>query len=665
MGAYISGTTSAGIFRNVTITTTGGHANGLSGSGLIEADGVSISTNGSEAYGLSLERNSHLTFSNGSIHTTGIVASGVHQSDHGSNYLYLENTAVVTEGAEADGILMASGTSGHKTLIIDGGSINAGRTALSANKNPSIASADLLRTFSGTYDITIKGGASLTGQVAALDITSIRTGTDSSGTLEDVDMPVSISIDVEDNSKLIGDVNLRGSSAGTFNMSGGSLLTGNVNIIDASNGNVNLNHSVITGDIITGHNATLNVNLDNQSQLTGNVNGGDGAVLTVRLENSSTMAGNITASGTSDILLYLNNHSRHTGNIADSSNGILDIYLANDSHGKGNWQHGNLTMDNTSTWEFTSGTSIIDNLNNDGKIIFGVNTDDGTHATLDVTGTASGTGQIDVSVSGTTTISDTERDLILNDLVQGNGKGAWDLGEMDWGLIVVTPTTAPDGSIYTTNDGKLSTAGNIAVGLISAQKGSWFAQQNSLLKRMGEIRLLNDAYTQTLAGKDDKAVTLSAENIMDNIWIRAYGQQLNFSASVTGQAFKQYVYGTDIGTDHKFTLNNSNVLYTGIFAGYGAADTDHRHNGSKSDLSNYYAGLYGSWLNNSGWYLDATLKAQYTNNSLNGSNGVTSFTGSYNNWSVGGSIELGKQFKFQDDWFIEPQFQANYVHILA
>ncbi|MDR2463771.1 MAG: autotransporter outer membrane beta-barrel domain-containing protein, partial [Verrucomicrobiales bacterium] len=39
--------------------------------------------------------------------------------------------------------------------------------------------------------------------------------------------------------------------------------------------------------------------------------------------------------------------------------------------------------------------------------------------------------------------------------------------------------------------------------------------------------------------------------------------------------------------------------------------------------------------------------------------------GSYNNWSVGGSIELGKQFKFQDDWFIEPQFQANYVHILA
>jgi outer membrane autotransporter protein len=32
---------------------------------------------------------------------------------------------------------------------------------------------------------------------------------------------------------------------------------------------------------------------------------------------------------------------------------------------------------------------------------------------------------------------------------------------------------------------------------------------------------------------------------------------------------------------------------------------------------------------------------------------------------VGGSLELGKRFTFADAWFIEPQLQANYLHLLA
>jgi outer membrane autotransporter protein len=187
----------------------------------------------------------------------------------------------------------------------------------------------------------------------------------------------------------------------------------------------------------------------------------------------------------------------------------------------------------------------------------------------------------------------------------------------------------------------------------------WFAQQNSLLKRMGELRYGARASRPPAGG------TPALHNLIDNLWLRSYGQQLNVGSQVSGKAYEQLIYGVDLGTDHKFTISADSDLYLGVYAGYGRSDIDYRTPGADGELNSYYGGLYATWLHSSGFYIDATVKAASVNNNLKAPYGTTQLTASYSDVNLGGSLELGKKFTFADAWFIEPQFQVNYLHILA
>ncbi|MDR1145445.1 MAG: autotransporter outer membrane beta-barrel domain-containing protein, partial [Verrucomicrobiales bacterium] len=187
----------------------------------------------------------------------------------------------------------------------------------------------------------------------------------------------------------------------------------------------------------------------------------------------------------------------------------------------------------------------------------------------------------------------------------------------------------------------------------------WFAQQNSLLKRMGELRYGARA-SRPLAGE-----TPALHNLIDNLWLRSYGQQLNVGSKVSGKAYEQLIYGVDLGTDHNFTLSTDSDLYLGVYAGYGRSDIDYRTPGADGELNSYYGGLYATWLHSSGFYIDATVKAASVDNDLKAPYGNTQLTANYSDVNIGGSLEIGKKFTFSDGWFIEPQFQVNYLHILA
>ncbi|MDR1145751.1 MAG: autotransporter outer membrane beta-barrel domain-containing protein, partial [Verrucomicrobiales bacterium] len=115
----------------------------------------------------------------------------------------------------------------------------------------------------------------------------------------------------------------------------------------------------------------------------------------------------------------------------------------------------------------------------------------------------------------------------------------------------------------------------------------------------------------------------------------------------------------------KFTISADNDLYLGVFAGYGRSDLDYRTPGTDGERNRYYGGRYATWLHSSGFYIDATVKAASVNNDLKAPYGNTQLTASYSDVNIGGSIEIGNKFTFADDWFIEPQLQVNYLHILA
>ncbi|MDR1303637.1 MAG: autotransporter outer membrane beta-barrel domain-containing protein, partial [Verrucomicrobiales bacterium] len=106
-------------------------------------------------------------------------------------------------------------------------------------------------------------------------------------------------------------------------------------------------------------------------------------------------------------------------------------------------------------------------------------------------------------------------------------------------------------------------------------------------------------------------------------------------------------------------------LYLGVYAGYGRSDIDYRTPGTDGELNSYYGGLYATWLHSSGFYIDATIKAASVDNNLKAPYGSSQLTANYNDVNLGGSLEIGNKFTFSDAWFIEPQFQVNYLHILA
>jgi tracheal colonization factor len=225
--------------------------------------------------------------------------------------------------------------------------------------------------------------------------------------------------------------------------------------------------------------------------------------------------------------------------------------------------------------------------------------------------------------------------------------------------LVVTPNA--DGTINIKQDG-VSTVGAVLNSAIAVHQGAWFAQQNSLLKRLGELRFNAETQTITTGGSDKEiSTTTISELLLNNVWIRSYGQQLNVGGKVAGKAYEQLVYGVDVGTDHALVLDNSNTLHVGGFLGYGASDLDFRTPGAKGTISSYYGGLYATWLHDSGWYADATFKVASVDNELN----TATISANFHDVNIGGSIEVGKKFTFSGDWFLEPQAQINYLHILA
>jgi outer membrane autotransporter protein len=386
----------------------------------------------------------------------------------------------------------------------------------------------------------------------------------------------------------------------------------------------------------------------------------DNSTTTVTINGGSGIIGDVTNSGSGALTVNIDNSSL-TGDITNGGDGSLTINLDNNSYGKGGWNGGNLSLEGGSTWDFSGTHSTLDNLDNNGTLTTDLNTDSGEGGKIVITATGSGTGTIHIDTTGNGTGNP---DKLINDLVVNPGPD-WKWDYMDWGLEeLIKSGTNADGSNHFTQQGN-SVAGAVLNSSAALQQTMWFAQQNSLLKRMGELRFNHDNPV-TLSGKDDKAVTtLDADSLIENLWIRSYGQQLNVGGKVSGHSYEQMVYGMDLGTDHKFTLDNHNDLYLGVYAGYGRSDVDYRVAGAEATLDSYYGGIYATWLHDSGLYVDVTFKAAGVDNELKAPYGSNQLTANYNDLNLGGSIEIGKKFTFRDDWFIEPQLQVNYLHLLA
>lgn len=248
---------------------------------------------------------------------------------------------------------------------------------------------------------------------------------------------------------------------------------------------------------------------------------------------------------------------------------------------------------------------------------------------VDVDGTNTGTADGEASFHGSTDVRMRKAVVQAGD-AEGNHKEDW--------FLVYDYSKDPSGDV---NDTGKSILGISDISLL------WFTQTDTLTRRMGDLRM-----NGPLSG-----------NWVDNFWIRSYGSRYNVGSGATGSSYRDYVYGSDIGVDRGWQLDPHNRLYTGLFAGYGGARKDFRAPGAKGDTDSFYFGGYGTWINRHGYYVDLVVKAQHLYHDFRAyDESFNRTSGDYTQWAAGSSIEVGKMFRFKNDWFIEPQLQLNYFH---
>ncbi|MFG6206663.1 autotransporter outer membrane beta-barrel domain-containing protein [Pseudomonas retamae] len=180
----------------------------------------------------------------------------------------------------------------------------------------------------------------------------------------------------------------------------------------------------------------------------------------------------------------------------------------------------------------------------------------------------------------------------------------------------------------------LSKGANAAIAAHTAGASLWGAQMNALVKRLGELRM----------GEDD-----------GGIWSRAIGKRLEVSEH-SSRAYAQDISGVEIGADKAFAVDGGKLYVGGMF-GTARADLDFGE-GASGNIESRMLGVYATWLNDNGVYVDSVLKySRFDNEIKTPSNLGQAVKGSYNSNGIGVNVEVGKRIKLPDGWFVEPQAQ--------
>jgi len=136
-----------------------------------------------------------------------------------------------------------------------------------------------------------------------------------------------------------------------------------------------------------------------------------------------------------------------------------------------------------------------------------------------------------------------------------------------------------------------------------------------------------------------------------NVWGHYTTSHSNVE-DTAGAGYGMNVNGVTIGADKSNEATNS-VTTLGAFFSYSHSDVDFDRGGD-GNVDSYSAGVYTSYLHNSGFYFDGVLKANHFGNEINGrmTSGAAAH-GDYNTTGIGAHLQGGKYFYFGQT-FIAP-----------
>jgi outer membrane autotransporter protein len=262
----------------------------------------------------------------------------------------------------------------------------------------------------------------------------------------------------------------------------------------------------------------------------------------------------------------------------------------------------------------------------------------------------------------------TDRAVFKYYVVHGNGSSATPNPD-DWYLVradrivrdqVTRADHLPAGSVNTpvglSPVDALSNAANAAIGTYAASVPLFYADMDTLIQRLGELRFLPGDDRASVDSNGKAVLSAHPEETYSTIgtWVRGFGNGMHINDQVS-RAFDQNAGGFQLGADKRFAALQAD-LYLGGFLSYFNASRGFLDGGDGSTNA-ISVGTYATWINPKGWYADLVLKYtqlwNYFHTPL--SDGSVS-TGDYSIPSLGGSLEVGKRFDV-GKFFIEPQAQ--------
>lgn len=165
----------------------------------------------------------------------------------------------------------------------------------------------------------------------------------------------------------------------------------------------------------------------------------------------------------------------------------------------------------------------------------------------------------------------------------------------------------------------------------------WRAENNDLMKRMGDLRLSEDE---------------------SGIWAKYYGGKYSMDAQNTDLNLKYNAY--QVGYDKEV----GNGWKAGVALSYN--DGNSSYGNGRADIKGTSLGLYGTWQGDSGQYLDLIAKYTRLENEFDVRNTYGhKLNGDYKTWGASLSAEYGKRFEGKNGLYVDPSLELTVGRIAA
>ena len=165
----------------------------------------------------------------------------------------------------------------------------------------------------------------------------------------------------------------------------------------------------------------------------------------------------------------------------------------------------------------------------------------------------------------------------------------------------------------------------------------WRAENNDLMKRMGDLRLAEGE---------------------SGIWAKYYGGKYSMDDQNTDLSVKYNAY--QVGYDREL----GNGWLAGVALSYN--DGDSTYSSGRADLKGTSLGLYGTWKGDDGQYLDLIAKCSRLENEFDVRNAYGhKLSGDYKTWGASLSAEYGKRFEMNKGFYVDPSVELTLGRIAA